>query len=84
MRWSYSSFNGLSGEILPRTTREQIRRMIFLVTANGITVPCQAADWGPNETTGRFIDLAPGAARVIKVKTDDTVLVSALIPGGVL
>lgn len=43
------------------------------VTANGRTCYVRPVDWGPNERTGRLIDLSPGAAQFLGVKTDDVV-----------
>ena len=32
---------------------------------------CWVADWGPNEKTGRAIDLSPGALGYLQMETDD-------------
>ena len=77
-RWAYGSFGGVQGEILPGYTREQVRRGVVIVSANGKNVACQAADFGPNPDTKRLIDLSPGAATALGVKTDDTVTVQFL------
>jgi len=70
MRFAYGSFAGVPGEILPGLTREQVRRGIFLVEANGKAVPAQAADWGPNTDTGRLIDCSPGLLKALGLTTD--------------
>lgn len=75
MRWSYGAFEGKYGEILCGFTREQIRRSLFKVSANGKSVYVQAADWGPNPDTDRLIDLSPGALAYLGMKTDYTVTV---------
>jgi hypothetical protein len=79
MRWAFGSFNGVAGEILTGYSREQVRRAIFIVTANGKSIFVQGADWGPNTDTGRIIDLSPGAVQALGVRTDDPVSVQAVI-----
>lgn len=76
MRFAYASFAGVQGEILPGYSREQIRRGLIFVTANGITIPMSPVDWGPNTDTGRLIDLSPGGCKALRVSTDAEVIVS--------
>ena len=73
MRFAYTSLGGIQGEILPGYSREQIRRGLFTVckVAGGPTIWVQAADWGPNLDTGRFIDCSPGVLNAIGAQTDD-------------
>jgi hypothetical protein len=79
MRWGYSIFAGVQGEILQGYTREQVRRMIIKVTAGQNVCYVQGVDWGPNTDTGRLIDLSPGAASKLGVSTDDLVMVDAIL-----
>lgn len=79
MRWGYASFAGVQGEILQGYSREQIRRTIFIVSANGKNIYVQGSDWGPNTDTNRLIDLSPGGCKRLGVKTDDIVSVQAVI-----
>lgn len=41
----------------------------------GQSVLCSLVDWGPNPNTGRVCDLSPGAARALRLVTDDLVRV---------
>lgn len=59
------------------TQKEALRNQKIKVI-NPITgehVMCILADWGPNENTGRVIDLSHGAMQAIDVGTDDEVMV---------
>lgn len=78
MRWNYGSFDGKRGEILPELTREQIRYAMFYVQSDHGSCFVQAADFGPNWDTGRFIDLSPGVLPFLGVSTDDIVTVTAI------
>ena len=49
------------------------------VSANGHTIDCTPADWGPHVSTRRLADLSPGAARALGVKTDETVTIDILV-----
>lgn len=53
--------------------REWLKTNKVTIRANGLDVECQCVDWGPHESTGRVVDLSPGAARALRVKTDDAV-----------
>lgn len=75
MRFAYTTFQGVRGEILPGYSRDQIRRGLFVVTFNYKSVFAQAVDWGPNLDTGRLIDCSPGTLAKIGAKTDDMVSV---------
>lgn len=78
MRFAYGQVDGVQGEILPEFTREQIRRGTFIVSSvkdPELCISCQAADWGPNISTGRLIDVSPGVMRVLQLETDDQVTV---------
>jgi len=39
---------------------------------NGRGTFCRPVDWGPNLRTGRAMDLSPGLAKYLGLKTDDT------------
>lgn len=73
MRFAYSSFSGIRGEILSGYSRDQIRRGLFKITFKERSIYAQATDWGPNLDTGRFVDLSPGALAVLGANTDDVV-----------
>jgi hypothetical protein len=62
MRWNYA-----------KTPRKTLRRSVVRVSANGVTIFVRPVDWGPHERTGRTIDLSPGAAAALRVKTDNIV-----------
>lgn len=65
MRWNYSV-----------TSAWRLRFSIVRVqSSTGMVAWCRPVDWGPNEDTGRVIDLSPGAMAYLGVATDDTVLV---------
>ena len=78
MRFAYTSFQGVQGEILPGYTREQVRRGQFTICkqAGGPAIWATAADWGPNLDTGRLIDCSPGILTALGAQTDDQLLVS--------
>lgn len=80
MRFAYASFDGIQGEILSAYSREQVRRLIFMVGFNGKFIPVQAVDWGPNLKTGRLIDMSPGGLTALGARTDDELSVSVIIP----
>jgi N-acetylmuramoyl-L-alanine amidase len=44
-----------------------------LVSANGKSILCRPADWGPNENTGRVADVSPGVMDYLGITTDDVV-----------
>lgn len=71
-RWDYK----LTGGVVP------LREMWVLITsrhtdAHGVqkAIWAHPADWGPNERTGRVVDLSPGAAEALGVTTDESVTV---------
>jgi len=75
MRWNFTGLDSKGG-VLFGFSREQIRRGIFRVlAANGRSVFVQAVDDGPNEHTGRLIDLSPEALAKLQIGTDDLVTV---------
>lgn len=70
-RWQYE-----------KTSREYLRSIKVKVTNGaGESVFAHPVDWGPNEKTGRIVDLSPGIFRVLKLQTDDVVTVDIPIPG---
>lgn len=70
MRWDYD-----------KTPRVVLAHSIVRVVAeDGTTVWCRPADWGPNIRTGRVIDLSPGAAQALGVKTDARVQATLITP----
>jgi hypothetical protein len=70
MRWACGG-----GDILPGLSREDVRRAIFKLSANGRSAMAQAADWGPAADTGRMVDCSPGILSLLGVQTDDLVTV---------
>lgn len=69
MRWEY-----------PNQPRSMLRFSFVRVSVGGRHVYCRPVDWGPNSLIDRIIDLSPGAARRLQVKTDDIVRVELLPP----
>lgn len=70
MRWNYKV-----------TPVEMLAQSIVEVTSeSGRVCWVRPVDWGPNIRTGRVIDLSPGAARALSVKTDDTVQCVLITP----
>jgi N-acetylmuramoyl-L-alanine amidase len=55
------------------TPKEMLLVNRGLVRANGIELEAYPADWGPNENTGRVVDLSPYLMDSLKIKTDDVV-----------
>ena len=83
MRFAYGSFAGKQGNILQGFTREQVRRGIFFLEANGKLAIAQAADWGPGWDApegNRLVDSSPGVLSMLGVSTDAIVGVSFLPP----
>lgn len=60
------------------TPRSFLRDTLALVEnpQNGRSAYAQPADWGPNASTGRVADLAPGLAAELGLNTDDDVIVT--------
>lgn len=79
MRFAYGKNpgTGKQGEILPGWSRAAIRAALFRVSSvnGGGSCYVQAADWGPDERTNRLVDLSPGILKMLKLKTDDEVMV---------
>ena len=78
MRFAFGSFGGRRGNILSGYSREQVRRGVFTLSANGITKVAQAVDWGPGwdgPEGERLVDASQGLLIDLKVKTDDNVTV---------
>ena len=67
----------------PKTTPySYLRKAKVAVTAsNGKTIEVSPVDWGPNENTGRVIDLSPGALAALGITTDDIVTATYALPG---
>lgn len=60
--------------------RQIVRNSFAIVSANGLSVAAQVADWGPNEDTGRVADLSPGIASTLGLSTNDEVTVDLYYP----
>jgi hypothetical protein len=63
-RWDYK-----------KTPRDMLRGSMVKVTnvKTGKAVYAKPVDWGPNEDTGRAVDVSPGLERQLGVSTDDVV-----------
>lgn len=70
-RWDYHR----TPEEFLRTHKVQITNV-----RTGESVEAQPADWGPNEHTGRIVDLSPGILKVLGLTTDDIVRVTIPLP----
>ena len=64
MRWDYAV-----------TSRSYLREIVVTLTANGKSIQARPVDWGPNENTGRLVDMSPGAAFALGLSTDQEVTV---------
>lgn len=66
-RWDYDE-----------TPRSMLLEEVAIVRARktGIALTAFPADWGPNETTGRVVDLSPGLMQDLGIGTDDEVEVT--------
>lgn len=62
MRWDYKKLKktGWAG-----------KRILFINPKNGKSVVLRPVDWGPHRSTGRIIDVSPGALQAVGLKTDD-------------
>jgi hypothetical protein len=56
-------------------------RLLLTNPRTGRQVVVRPADWGPNTSTGRVIDLSPQAIRDLGMTTDETALVAFARPG---
>jgi len=55
------------------TSRTLLRKSLcHITTSKGRCALCRPVDWGPNIRTGRVMDLSPGLAKFLGLKTDDT------------
>lgn len=77
MRWPYAQFRGT--EIVPipgvDITKAKAwwtnRKILVINPKNNKAVVARAADWGPNVSTGRDIDLSPHIMSVLGAHTDE-------------
>lgn len=69
MRWDYK-----------KTPAETLRRAIVKVEHAGLVAWAHPVDWGPAASTGRIIDLSPGAMAAVRAKTDSLVDVTLILP----
>lgn len=60
-RWNYLN-----------TPRSFLRKCFAMVEKGERRILCRLVDWGPHSRTGRVMDLSPGAAAALKLKTDDS------------
>jgi len=72
MRWAYSP----NGPTFWRSARILVRN-----PTTGVTIVVRPADWGPNTSTRRVIDLSPQSLVDLGLTTDDQVQVAFAAPG---
>lgn len=60
------------------TPRKILRKCYALVEANGKKEVARLVDWGPNSRTGRAMDLSPGLAKALGLRTDDEATLTLL------
>jgi uncharacterized protein (TIGR02594 family) len=65
-RWDYKK--------TPRDMLLSNEAMVY-APATGMKLRAHPADWGPNEKTGRVVDLSPGLLDALGIETDDEVQV---------
>lgn len=68
MRWNYDE-----------VPKHVLRRSVVKVTSEVNTLFLRPVDWGPNESTGRVIDVSPGALQRLGVETNDEVVAELLV-----
>jgi hypothetical protein len=69
MRWSYRE-----------TNLSVLRKSYVMIEFNGKSVAAKAVDWGPNERTGRIIDVSPAIMKFLGCQTDDIVEACLICP----
>ena len=57
---------------------------VVVLTDEGKAVCCTATDWGPAQSTGRVIDISPGAEEALGITTDSMVRIAWGIDGAPL
>ena len=72
MRWSYTP----NGRTFWRDARILVRN-----PRTGVRVVVRPADWGPNTSTRRILDLSPEAIEDLGLTTDDEAQVAFAAPG---
>ncbi len=75
MRFSYSPMG---------TSFWRSARLIIANPRTGVRVVVRPADWGPNTSTGRVMDLSPQVIADLGLTTDDTAIVAFAQPGTAL
>lgn len=56
-------------------------RLVLANPRTGVQVVVRPADWGPNTSTGRVVDMSPQTMSDLGVTTDDTVVIAFARPG---
>ncbi len=75
MRFSYS----------PQSTSWwRTARLVIANPRTGVQVVVRPADWGPNTSTGRVMDLSPQTIADLGLATDDTAVIAFARPGSTL
>jgi hypothetical protein len=72
MRFSYSPQG---------TTFWRNARLVIANPRTGVRVVVRPADWGPNTSTGRVMDLSPQTLADLGLSTDDTAVIAFALPG---
>jgi hypothetical protein len=75
MRFSYSPMS---------TSFWRTARLVIANPRTGARVVVRPADWGPNTSTGRVMDLSPQAIADLGLTTDDTAVIAFALPGTAL
>lgn len=71
-RWDYSQS--------PKSYLQRTQVAVYSPQRPERKIQAQPIDWGPNENTGRAIDLSPGLADALNLKTDDRCVVELPLP----
>lgn len=72
MRFSYAPMS---------TSFWRTARLVIANPRTGVRVVVRPADWGPNTSTGRVMDLSPQAIADLGLATDDTAVIAFARPG---
>jgi len=80
LRIRWDAVDGISTDALKEFFRDKIK-VVVRNPANERGIGCWIVDWGPARSTGRMIDLSPGAMRELGLQTDDDVEIFLLAVG---
>lgn len=80
MRWPYTNPNAVAGAKAWWTNR----KILVVNPKSNKAVVLRAADWGPDQSTGRVIDVSPTALKRLGAVTDSTVHIAFAPKGAAL